>query len=521
MSPLPRPAWRDLALLIAGYVVLDWASYFHPLHGLNITPWSPGPALGLVYLLRHGRHAAPALLLAILVADAGVRGLPISLPGTLLLPALLVLGYWAIAETLRRRLGGIGLFASRRGLIEWALILALGTCVNSLIFVGALALGGLIPVDGLREAFIRYWVGDGVGAIVTMPLLWLLLDPAGRTRLRAIGTRRAAAAFLAATAAALGIAFGPGAGFQYFYVLFIPVAWAAARHGLTGAVLAAGIVQVGIIGAVQLLGLSAVTVLQIQVLALVLALFGFFIGIVVDEREQLSAELRQTLRLAAAGEMAGALAHELNQPLTALAAYGTACEHLLAQGETGERLRDSIRRMVSESQRAADVVRRLRDFFRTGATRLESFPLAALFTTMEAGFAPRAARDGVALHLAPPPPCHLFADRLQLEVVLRNLLANAFDAVAGEPPEHRRIDVAAELEDGGQVVIRVEDSGPGPAPGRLFEAFRSTKASGLGLGLAISRAIAEAHGGSLHAEAAGHGCFRLTLPIEGVPADAG
>jgi two-component system sensor kinase FixL len=87
---------------------------------------------------------------------------------------------------------------------------------------------------------------------------------------------------------------------------------------------------------VQSLGFAAVTAFEIQALTLVLALVGFFVGIVVDEQQRISAELRQTLRLAAAGEMAGAMAHELNQPLTALSAYGSACEELLARGDTGE-----------------------------------------------------------------------------------------------------------------------------------------------------------------------------------------
>ncbi len=525
MPPTARPGWRDVLALLLGYVALDWASYIYPLHGLNITPWSPAPALGLVFLLRFGKSATPPLALAILVADAWVRHLPASLPLSIALSVLLTLSYWAIAEALRRRLAGGGIFGDRRGLLEWAVIVAAGTLLNSLIFVSTLSLGNLIPAGGGRDAFVRYWVGDGVGVLVSMPILWMLLEERGRAQLRTMVLTWESLGYLAATGMALWVAFGIGAeaDFKYFYVLLLPVMWAAARQGLAGAVFSAAIVQIGIIGAVELLGFAAVTVLEIQTLAIVLALFGFFIGVVVDEKQRVSAELRQTLRLVAAGEMAGALAHELNQPLTALSAYGTACEQLLEQGETGDRLRATIRRMVAESFRAADVVRRLRDFFRTGATRLERITLGELLASATAPFVAKAQRQGIELAMDPVPACTLLADRLQLEVVLRNLLSNAFDAVAEQPAGQRRIRLSAHPEGAGRVCVCVEDSGPGLSgamAARLFEVFRSSKASGLGLGLAISRAIVEAHGGNLWTEATDHGLFKLVLPTEGKADDA-
>lgn len=524
MPPIPLPRWRDVLALLTGYVVLDWASYIHPFHGLNITPWNPAPALGLLFLLRFGTIAVWPLGLAILLTDAQIHYLPASLPFSFSLAALLTLGYWGIAQALGRRLGG-ALFTDGSGLIAWAGIVAAGTLLTSLAFVSALTLAGIIAADEWWEAFLRDWVGDGVGILVFMPLFWMLLDEHGRRQLRAVVLAWESAGYLAATAVALWVAFGVGAkaDFKYFYVLYLPIVWAAARQGLAGAVLSAGVVQVGIIGIEQWLGYPAVTVLEMQALAVVLALVGFFIGVVVDEKQRVSAELRQSLRLAAAGEMAGALAHELNQPLTALSIYGTACEHLLAQGEIGERLHAAIHGMIAESFRAAEVVRRLRDFFRTGATRLETLELAALLAASAQPFAARAEERGVELAVEPAPDCRLLGDRLQLEVVLRNLLANAFDAVAERPAGERRVRLSARIEGAERVCIQVEDSGPGlsgPMAARLFEPFQSSKASGLGLGLAISRAIAEAHGGTLVAEMTGHGLFRLILPIEGTNHDA-
>ncbi len=514
-----RLRWTDALLLIAGYVALDWASFFHPLHGLNITPWNPAPALGLVFLLRYGWKAAWPLALAVLLAEVWVRDLPVALPVSLAIAAMLAAGYGAIGELLRRRLGGLVIFSDRGGMLQWTGIVVVGTLLTSLAFVLALVALGLIPPEDWRQAVGRYWIGDGVGILVTMPLLWMLFDEQGRAQLGATLMRLDTVWHVLLAAAALWVAFGLGAEseFKYFYVLFLPVVWAAARQGLAGAVLSAALIQTGIVVAVQSLGFAAVTAFEIQALTLVLALVGFFVGIVVDAQQRISAELRQTLRLAAAGEMAGAIAHELNQPLTALSAYGTACEELLARGDTGESLKNAIRLMVSESFRAAEVVRRLRDFFRTGTTRLEPIPLAELLPAAAAPFRARAAQAGVELALAPAPEGIVMADRPQLEVVIRNLLANAFDAVAGRPAGSRQVRLSAEAEGPDRVCIKVEDSGPGlsgTAAARLFEPFSSTKSSGLGLGLAISRAIAEAHGGSLRAEVGGHGVFRLQLPFE-------
>lgn len=516
-NPARRAAYFDHLLLLVGYVLLDWASYIHPLYGLNITPWSPAPALGVFFLARHGGRAAPTLWLAILAADVWVRQLPASLPATAVLAAVLMLGYWGIAELLLRRVGGV-VFADRRGMLAWGAIIALGTLLNSALFVSLLALVGLIPEGGWPAAALRYWVGDAVGLLVAMPALWMLLDAGGRAQLAAAIRSRTAIGYLAAIPPCLWVAFGLGAEaeFKYFYVLFLPLAWAAATQGLAGAMLAAALLQVGIILGVEWLGYSAISVVEVQVLAAVLALSGFFLGVIVDEKERLSQELRQTLRLAAAGEMAGALAHELNQPLTALTAYGAACEALLAGGDPA-RLRDVVGRMVAESARAAEVLRRLRDFFRTGATQLERVALDALLAPVVAAFAGKAASAGVDFVADAGGGCALLADRLQLEVVLRNLLANAFDAVEAQPAGRRRVALRVAVADDA-VTVSVEDSGPGLSEAqvaRLFEAFQSSKSRGLGLGLVISRAIVDSHGGRLWAEAGPGGVFRLQLPVEG------
>src|SRR5690606_23752944 len=141
--------------------------------------------------------------------------------------------------------------------------------------------------------------------------------------------------------------------------------------------------------------------------------------------------------------------------------------------------------------------------FRGGAKKLERVSLEALLEGVLGSFDARAAAAGISVHRevrgAIPP---LTVDPLQIEVVLRNLLANAFDAVAAMPPGERRVTVELGRDRSAHVHVRVLDSGRGIAPeeaGQLFEAFSSTKATGMGVGLALSRAVVEAHGGRLWA----------------------
>jgi signal transduction histidine kinase len=304
--------------------------------------------------------------------------------------------------------------------------------------------------------------------------------------------------------------------YKHLYFLFLPIVWAAARHGIAGTGLVAFTLQASIIAVVRWGGAEGIPFAELQLLGAALSLVGFFIGVIVDEQRQATEGLKQTLRLAAAGEMAAALAHELNQPMAALSAYGKACEHLIARGDNSPLLADTIGKMVREAGRASQVVRRVREFFRTGAMHLEPADAGEIIAAVCAQFGVKCRAQQIALTVAVPAGLVLRVDRLQIELVLRNLVANAADAVAGMPPDARRIHVSAGVQRDGRLEVTVEDSGKGVSramAGRLFEPFASSKSSGLGLGLVLSRQIVEAHGGSLWAEAGGRGLFKFLLPM--------
>jgi signal transduction histidine kinase len=327
------------------------------------------------------------------------------------------------------------------------------------------------------------------------------------------------AAYTALIALLLAIALQrPAPASLVYYLLILPLAWSAARQGMAGAVTAAMVLEAG----VTLAGLRPIDypaqMPNVQMLVLTLTLSGFLIGIAVDVARRASLDLRHSLRLAAAGEMAGAVAHELNQPLTALSAYASACERLMAQGGDEARLQKALRSMVAESQRASNVLKRLRDFFRSGTMALEPLSLAELIQGAADSVASQARRDGVLVETGAVPMAVLLGDRIQLEIVLRNLLSNAIQALAGLPEgAERRIAIEAGT-DGPSAWITIADNGPGipdKIRARLFEPFVTLKSSGLGLGLAISRAIVESHGGTLTVQPGQHAVLKVTLPVQG------
>jgi signal transduction histidine kinase len=527
-SPLPR--YLVFPVFIALYLLFDWATYIDPLYGLNITPWNPDPALGMVLWLVYGWRSALPWWFALVLGEVVVRGMPAGLVLTLLLSLWLTIGYGTIGMVLHRTFGNSGVFDSRHRLFQWVLIVVVGTLLNDMVYMSLLSLAGLIPPGQWGAVVLRFGIGDMVGVLVSMPLVWMLSSGQGRARLRATVWNVETLGYLALAIGVLVLVFGTilTSEFTHFYFLFLPVIWAASRQGLYGTALMVFVLQLGIGALVKWNNTLSIEVPELQMLDAMLALVGFSLGIVVDELRRVSNDLKQSLRLAAAGEMAAALAHELNQPLTALGAYGKACEFLLERGDNdgGEMLKSAIQRMIAESGRAADVVRRLRDFFRTGAMKLEAVDAAQLASSVSQQFYAQLREHRVALEVEEMPSLAMLADRLQIELVLRNLLANALDAVAEQAEGERRIRVSVQLLDskgkvssdgkGSCLQLTVEDSGKGVSEelaARLFEPFVSSKASGMGLGLVLSRAIMEAHGGSLWAEVGDHGIFKMALPL--------
>jgi C4-dicarboxylate-specific signal transduction histidine kinase len=238
---------------------------------------------------------------------------------------------------------------------------------------------------------------------------------------------------------------------------------------------------------------------------------------------QAQMELAHVTRVATLGELTASIAHEINQPLATIVNNASACVRWLA-AQNLEEARRSAALVIADGHRAADIIGRIRALAQKAPPHKDWLDLNATIQDVLALARSAVQRHGVVVetHLAQEVP-RIPGDRIQVQQVLLNLIMNAIEAMSSVDAGPRVLRVSSERGAATEVVIAVRDSGPGFEPqslDRLFDAFHTTKPHGLGLGLAISRRIIEAHGGRLWATAnVPHGAVvQFTVPIgsEGV-----
>jgi two-component system sensor kinase FixL len=251
----------------------------------------------------------------------------------------------------------------------------------------------------------------------------------------------------------------------------------------------------------------------------------FFTGFVRDltERQRtenrlqdLQAEVVHIGRLSALGEMSSALAHELNQPLSAVGNYINGARRLLDAGGDVSAIKDGLDRAAAQTLRAGEIIRRLRDFVQKGETdrRIESLSKLVEEASALALLGVKDADIRVAIRLDAAVD-QILADRVQIQQVLLNLIRNSVDAMLDTPV--RRLTISSEAVEEDMVQVSVSDTGGGMAPEvleKLFQPFVTTKSHGMGVGLSICRTIIESHGGRIWTEpnSPNGTVFRFTLP---------
>jgi two-component system sensor kinase FixL len=233
--------------------------------------------------------------------------------------------------------------------------------------------------------------------------------------------------------------------------------------------------------------------------------------------QDLQSELLHMSRFTAMGEMASALAHELNQPLAAIANYLKGSQRLIERHPTQEapRVREALEKASAQALRAGEIIRRLRDFVARGEAERRVESLKKLIEEASALALVGAKDQGVRVTFRLDPSFDLvLADKVQIQQVILNLIRNALEAM--ERCDRRELTISTAPDDREMIEIGVSDTGSGIAEDitpQLFQPFVTTKRHGMGVGLSISRTIIEAHGGKIRAEAnpGGGTVFRFTL----------
>jgi C4-dicarboxylate-specific signal transduction histidine kinase len=242
---------------------------------------------------------------------------------------------------------------------------------------------------------------------------------------------------------------------------------------------------------------------------------------------QAQADLAHITRVTTMGELTASLAHELNQPLTAVVTSGGSSLRWLAHEPPRlDKAADAVRRMIRDASRASEVIAHTRALLKKSSEEKTPLDITEVIRDVLILVQSAMARHGIRQHgslLTDLPP--VLGDRVQLQQVVLNLVMNAIEAMAEITDRGRELSVRAQrhqLDDGLGVLVSVKDTGPGLAPeslDRVFDAFYTTKAKGLGMGLSISRSIVEAHGGRLWVSVNnGPGLtFQFVLPAPGTP----
>jgi C4-dicarboxylate-specific signal transduction histidine kinase len=241
-----------------------------------------------------------------------------------------------------------------------------------------------------------------------------------------------------------------------------------------------------------------------------------------ERLRQLESDLAHTNRLSMMGELAASLAHEIAQPVATARNNARAATHFLERSapDLGQ-VREALACVVDDADRAGEILDRIRDHIKKAPPRMERVDLNQAITDVIALAQGAIVKDGVSVQtrLTERLP-DVQVDCVQLQQVVLNLILNAVEAMGSVKKGARELSISTEQHHAGGVLVAVRDSGPGIAPehlDRVFDAFYTTKSSGVGMGLSICRSIINAHGGRLWADMneSGGAVFQFTLPSAG------
>jgi two-component system, LuxR family, sensor kinase FixL len=539
MAQITTALAGGMVTVTAAYVLLEWVSFIHEYNGVPVTPWNPGLGLVFGFMVLSGMRYSAVLFAGALIAEIAVLRSNLWWPIIFSISAIIAMGYGLIANVVR---GYLQLDARLNRLRDVILLLASGVVGATLVatFICLLLLmDEKLDLADIRVAAGPLLIGDIIGIAVITPLtLRASLHPQSLLNNVSLRILSELLIFVVLAIAVLWIivVIAEPHGSKLFYVIFLPIVVAAVRYGLDGACISLGITQFVLVGLLHQYGYDASAFAEFQLLMLVLSATGLTVGVVVTERQHAydavreierqlrvkEAEALQVARFNIVSGTAAALAHDINQPMTAARALARAVQQLLrGPAPDPARVDSNIATLITQIDHAASVVRRMRDFLRRGRPHSSTINVRDLLADALALAGSEKTPKRVSLTLDVPddlPVVH--GDAVQFQQVVLNLLHNAMEAIEDARMRDGRITVAARrLKAPDRIEISVMDNGPGIATEmteRLFHPLVTSKTDGLGLGLSICASILQVHGGRvwLHAGNAGATEFRFSLPLE-------
>jgi len=519
---VPRAGWL-IALAVGYYLAVRLGLSFRFQNSMIGVVWiANGVLLSALLLTRPSRWALVFVTTALVHAAAVLPQAPawrvvwqIGINAALTITMALIL----------RRFAGLPLtFATRRQVLIFAAaafglpaLFSLGTPVV------VRAMLNLEPDYAFLVAWPRVALSNATAMLLVTPVivLWALhgVHPLQRVSARRVWEPAVILLFLLVVGL---VAFGTGPEVARYPALlllvFPPLLWAAVRLGPLGASTALlGIAALSVWGTASRLGpfvlfSDATRVLSLQLFWITMSTPILLLAAVIREREHaeialltLRQHLAHATRVATAGELSGALAHELRQPLMSILANAEAASTLVSSGSANaDELRAILADIVQQNRYAADVITRLRSFLQEREPRFEQLVLETVVRDALALTRGPLDRLGVVVNTevgAELP--RVWGDSVQVVQVVLNLILNACESMTHTPVDERVLRLQIARNDGQYVELAIEDRGDGLPLGaeeRMFEPFFTTKETGLGLGLAVGRSIVTAHGGRLWGE---------------------
>src|SRR5215471_9181242 len=492
--PTARAASPLVAMggLVLIWVLQEWATSIHSYKDSLITPWNPGIGILFAVIIREGVLYGLALFVGVVCAEFVTRSGALGLPVTMVSAAIIAGAYTSAAVVARNHFPiNVELSRLRDGLI--LILTGVGSAFVVAILLSLLLIAaGRFDIDDLFPSIVRSFVGDTIGIAVVSPLIlrfWYL-----RRQLTPASIRSAlpeATVYVALIAAGLWVILDTRSqhGSNFFYLLFLPVIIAAVRQGFDGACFSLLVTQIGLVLLLQHYSFDAETFTEFQTLMFALTATALSVGAIVSEREEVrrafqDAEERlkrregqaiRAGRFSLVNAMASALAHEINQPITAARALARSAQHILrSTAPDRSRAESNITTCIVQIDAAARIIRRLREFLRRGRPSTTEIDISDLvqdaLMVLRLEIAMTSVRIDTLIEADLPT---LHGDRGQLEQVILNLVRNSVEAITGMRRQEGCVTVAARhSKRRSNLEIIVHDNGPGVGSeivDRIFE----------------------------------------------------